>query len=72
MIRRIFGIIVGVIVILAIVSIFGNPFKFIVWCFQWIWWVISVLAMWMTRNPEINYLLSRTPGDLNTIMLFMM
>lgn len=68
MIKRILLFVLGLVVLLAILSIFGNPFKFVWWCIQWIAWGINVVAMWMTRNPEINYLLSTTPGNLSLIM----
>ena len=45
MIKRILLFVLGLVVLLAILSIFGNPFKFVWWCIRWIAWGINVVAM---------------------------
>jgi CBS domain containing-hemolysin-like protein len=57
---------------IAILSVFGNPFRFFAWCFDWIVWSIEWIARIFTGNQTFQEVARTNPGDLDLSMIMLM
>ena len=68
MIRKILFIILAIGLGLAIISVFGSPFKFFAWVFDWIVWSIDAIKDIFTGSETFNNIAKTTPNNLSIIM----
>lgn len=66
--RRVLSIILIIGAAIAVSSVFGNPFTFIAWCFDWIVWAIDGVAKVLQGNQQFNDMLKTKPEDLNAMI----
>jgi CBS domain containing-hemolysin-like protein len=68
MIKKILIMILAIGLGLAIISVFGDPFKFFSWVFDWIVWSIDAVKDIFTGSRTFNNIAKTTPNDLSLIV----
>ena len=64
-------VVIGIIVvgfILAVISVFGNPFHFAAWVSDWLVYCVDAVKNIFTGSKEFNDIAKTRPGDIAVII----